>query len=245
MWMSEPMPVTTRIITADSGSSASWKSALKLPDETQVKTVCTTRRSSGTRPSIDQTAASDTRKDRIIAPHAAAEATPFPLRRPPKALIRNPTNANSGISGSIAAPLRPLSTSAPVSPFQLGERVGVERLAVTEQADDDGKAHRRFRGGDRHDEEHDDLAVRAAVHAAERDEREIDGVQHDLDRQQNRDQVAAHEHACRADAEQHGRQHEILLERRRRHCPPSFRASTTAPTIATRISTDVTSNANA
>ena len=38
--------------------------------------------------------------------------------------------------------------------------------------------------------------------AAERDERQVDGVQHDLDREQDRDQVAAQEHARRADREQ-------------------------------------------
>ena len=39
------------------------------------------------------------------------------------------------------------------------ERVGVERLPVPEQRDDDREADRRFGGGDGHDEEHDDLAV--------------------------------------------------------------------------------------
>ena len=45
----------------------------------------------------------------------------------------------------------------------------------------------RFRRGDGHDEEHDDLPVKAPQLPTERDEREVDGVQHDLDRQENRD----------------------------------------------------------
>src|SRR5205807_4016870 len=66
---------------------------------------------------------------------------------------------------------------------------------------------------------------------------------HDLDRQQNRDQVAADEHARRADRKQHRGEHEIVIERH--HQGSSRRASTTAPTIATRISTDVTSKGKA
>src|SRR5436190_2585065 len=172
--------------------------------------------------------------DNPIAPQATADATFLLLRRPPKALIRNPMSGSAGISSSIGT-----------SPLQLGERVGVQRLAVPEQADDDREADRRFRRGDGHHEEDDDLAVRGAVHAAERDEREIDRVQHDLDRQQDRDEVPAHEHACRADAEQHGREDQVVLDGSRHRCAPSLRASTTAPTIATRIRIDVTSNANA
>src|SRR5207244_409162 len=65
------------------------------------------------------------------------------------------------------------------------------------------------------------------------------------------------EHACRADGEEHRREHEVVVQRRHQGppggagaAPPrvedgSRRASTTAPTIATRISTEVTSNANA
>ena len=38
MWISEPMPVMTRIITDDSGSSRSVNAAVKSPDVIQVKT---------------------------------------------------------------------------------------------------------------------------------------------------------------------------------------------------------------
>ena len=64
------------------------------------------------------------------------------------------------------------------------------------------QADRRFGGGDGHDEERDDLAVHGPEVAADGDERQVDRVQHDLDRQQHRDQVAAQEHAGGADREQ-------------------------------------------
>ena len=87
-----------------------------------------------------------------------------------------------------------------------------------------------------------------AERAAEGDEGQVHRVQHDLDRQQDRDQVAAHEHAGRADREQNRREHQVVVERRHQRRPArafAARASTTAPTIATRISIDVTSNGNA
>src|SRR2546423_7650507 len=130
-----------------------------------------------------------------------------------------------------------------LSPSEARERVGVQRFAVAEQADHDREADGRFRRRHRHHEEHDDLAVRRAERPAERDERQVDGIQHDLDRQENRDQVAPHEHAGRADGEENRREHEVVIERHHHGC--SRRAITTAPTIATRMSTDVTSNANA
>ena len=49
--------------------------------------------------------------------------------------------------------------------------------------------------------------------AAERDERQVHGVQHDLDRQQDRDQVAPQEHAGRADGEQDRRHDQVVAER--------------------------------
>src|SRR3546814_7734007 len=55
--------------------------------------------------------------------------------------------------------------------------------------------------GRRHDhrEERQDLAVQVAVHPAERDEREVDGVQLELDRHEDHERVLADEHANRSE----------------------------------------------
>ena len=85
-----------------------------------------------------------------------------------------------------------------------------------------------------------------AERAAERDEREVHGVQHDLDRQQDRDQVAAQEHAGGADREEDRRQHQVVVERRpsarlrRRLAPSTHRAD-----HRDQNQDEVTSNANA
>src|SRR5262245_27530209 len=99
-----------------------------------------------------------------------------------------------------------------------------------------------FRRSHRHDEEHDDLSFNAAVLTAECDEREVHRVEHDLDRQQNRDQIPPQEHTRRADRKEHHGYKQVMSEGN--HDSPSRRASTTAPTIATRIRIDVASNGN-
>src|SRR4030095_13553405 len=109
---------------------------------------------------------------------------------------------------------------------------------------------RRFRRRHRHHEERDDLTVEIAGGTPEGDEREIHGVQHDLDRQQDRDQIAPQEHTCRADREEQRRQHEVIAQRNHRspsrppRAAPGGWARITAPTMATRIRIEVASNAN-
>src|SRR5215813_3244124 len=284
MWISEPMPVTMRIITDESGSSRSARSTLNSPDVIQVKADWTIGRSSTGSLTSPATATADTTNAATMAAHATAPDAPLLRRLPKLALMRKPRKGNSGISDSISARSPPRSASSALPhedtkctkntnlsctrsardlrdlrclreeeslnashlPLQRREAVGVQRLPMPEQTDHDRESHGRFRGGDRHDEEHDDLPVRRPERPAERDEAQVDGVQHDLDREQDRDEVAPDEHARGADRKQDRRQHEVMVQTdrsQRRHRGDSRRASTTAPTIATRISTDVTSNA--
>jgi len=44
MWISEPMPVMTRIISVDSGSSRSVTGTVKSPDVIHVQSVCSMTR---------------------------------------------------------------------------------------------------------------------------------------------------------------------------------------------------------
>src|SRR5688572_13403230 len=189
-------------------------------------------RDSGAIPTSCHTLIAETTNDAIIASDARPPDTPFGRRRPNRALTRKPASGNSGISASTRSPL------------ERCEGVGVERFAVAEQRDDDRQADGGLGGRDRHHEERDDLAVDIAAEPAEGDERQVHRVQHDLDRQENRDQVLAQEHARRAYREQDRRDDQVMTERDH-DCGPSRRASTTAPTIATRIRIEVASNANA
>src|SRR5688572_1278178 len=188
-------------------------------------------RCSGAIPTSCQTLSAATANDASMASDASPPDTPLGRRRPIVALTRKPISGKSGISASI-------------SPLERRERVGVERLAMAEERDDERQADGGFGGGDGHHEERDDLAVDVAAVAAERHERQVHGVQHDLDRQQNRDQVTAQEHAGRPDREKDRRDDQVVTERDHGSVS-SLRASTTAPTIATRMRIDVASKANA
>src|SRR5687767_9061077 len=189
-------------------------------------------RDSGAIPTSCQTPIAETTNDAIIASDASPPETPFGRRRPSMALTRKPTSGNSGISASTESPL------------EQRECVGVERFAVAEQRDHDRQADRGFGGRHRHHEEGDDLAVDIAAKAPEGDERQVHRVQHDFNRQQDGDQVLAQEHAGRADRKENRRDDQVMTERDHDN-GPSLRASTTAPTMATRIRIDVASNAKA
>src|SRR5712692_7778503 len=209
--MSDPIPVTTRIITDDSGSSRSVNPAVKSPDEIQVNTCPTIARESGGSATSRHTASSDTTKDPAIAPHATAPAAALLTRRPKLAFTRKPRSGRSGISSSITKMRQPIflcglcALRVPTSwrsPFEEHERFRVQRFAVAKQADDDREADGGFGGRHGHHEKDEDLAVGGAERAAEGHEGQVHRVEHDLDRQQDGDQVAPHEHAGGADREQ-------------------------------------------
>src|SRR5262245_14938447 len=185
--------------------------------------------------------------DASITIDARPPETLLGSRRPRVALTRNPANGSSGINASTVSSLvtqnsKSKTQTLPASPFERRKSVGIQRLAVSEERNDQREADRRLSRGHGHDEERDDLPVEVAGVAAEGDERQVHRVQHDLDRQKDRDQVLPQEHTGRADGKQRGRENQIVAQRN--HCSPSRRANTTAPTIATRINIDVASNAN-
>src|SRR5438034_7786673 len=98
------MPVTTKIITVESGSARREKATLKSPDAIQLKTSSTTAadESAGAR-TTDQAVTAEARNDAIIAPQATALAAALLIRRPRLALTRKPMKGSSGISSSSIA----------------------------------------------------------------------------------------------------------------------------------------------
>src|SRR6201996_2270159 len=80
-------------------------------------------------------------------------------------------------------------------------------------------------------------------HVRKGDEGKIDGVEHQLNRHEDADEIAFDKEGRNPDGEQHGGENEIRGDRNLcGHGYCSFRASTTAPRMATRIRTEVTSN---
>ena len=239
MWISEPMPVTTRIISADSGSRRSAKRHLKIARGDPGEDASADDRARSARsPTSCHDRRQPTRRTSASIASARRRRPETRLRQPPAretALIRNRRTGRSGISSSITRSL----------PLQRRERVRVERLAVAEQRNHDRQADRRFGRRDGHHEEHDDLPVdgrrvrgRTATNVRftafsmiSIDSRIVIRL-----RRRNTPAVPIANRTPRAPGSGSSGHH---VSRR------SFRASTTAPTIATRISTEVASNANA
>src|SRR6185295_9598323 len=103
--------------------------------------------------------------------------------------------------------------------------VGAVEVAVDQQHDREPDAD--LGGGDRDDEECEDLAGRRVQVRGECDEVDVHRVEHQLDAHEHEHAVAAGEHAVDADAEQHRGEDEELVEDHQ-----SLRAITTAPTSA-------------
>src|SRR6185437_1042958 len=124
--------------------------------------------------------------------------------------------------------------------------------AGAENCDDDGQSHCRFGCGHRHDEEHKDLAFDRMPLMCEGDKAEVDGVEHQLNGHEHRDDIALDEKAHHAERKKNGAEKQIpgnwdgMAEERMIHFPgclsPLFlRARGTAPRTAIRMSTEVTS----
>src|SRR3954470_6368359 len=199
MWMSEPMPVMTRIISDDSGSTRKASGIFRSSDAIHWKSVCWTKCPAA--PCAWSAAVTETANAPSIARHATPPDTLFGRRLPRKALRQKPRNGRSGISASM-------------SPLERRKRVGAERFAMPEERDHQREADRRLGRRDGHHEERDDLAVDGPQVAAHGHERDVHGVEHDLDRQQDRDQVAPQEDPRRADREQHAGQDQEVIQRR-------------------------------
>src|SRR5678810_1461888 len=104
------------------------------------------------------------------------------------------------------------------------------------------RADAGFGGGERHHEEGGHVTVGGAVVAGKRHEGEIDGIEHELDRHEDHEQVAAEQHAECADEEQDRAQIQIVMNSDRRH-QITFLARSTTPTMATSRMSEITSKA--
>src|SRR6185437_15568232 len=91
--------------------------------------------------------------------------------------------------------------------------IDVQGLSCAEESDDDGKTDGGLRGGDDHDKEDEDLPFDAMPHVREGDEGQVDGVEHQLNRHEDRDDVALDEEGANADREQDRCEDEVVSDR--------------------------------
>src|SRR5436190_21348767 len=172
----------------------------------------------------------ETRTPRMVT--VCAPARPICLPNRPATIA--PTSGAIGTTVSSAGE-RVVAMSC-CSALERVELVDGDGRARSEQHDEDGEADGRLRGGDGEDEEDEDLAghrigARLRVEVVrERDEVQVDGEQHQLDRHQQHDQVLAiEEDADHRQREQDRADGEVVAERdraeRHRRSPTGLTAS--------------------
>src|ERR1051326_1905768 len=123
--------------------------------------------------------------------------------------------------------------------------VHVDRLSMVEERDEDGEPDGCFRRRDRHHEKDKDESVKLVELTSVREERQIDGVHHELDGHEDGDAVLARENAADADRKENRAEDQKPL--RRNHGCTSGRAAarplnSSAPTIAASNRIDTISN---
>src|SRR5437763_12348614 len=119
-------------------------------------------------------------------------------KRPRTAAPASGARMMTASKASLCAPFIALSSSLESQRVRF---VNVERFAIAEDRDDDRQADGSFGGGDRHHDEDEQLAADVAEVARHRHQRQVDGVQHQLDPEEDGDGVALDEDADRADCE--------------------------------------------
>src|SRR6266511_2920917 len=127
-------------------------------------------------------------------------------RRPTRVLMAKPPSGSSGSSQTRR--IAPVAFRAS-SPLEQVDVVDAGRRALAEDGHQDAEADDHLGGGDHHHEEGQDLPVQVAVQLGEGDERQVDGVQHQLHAHEHHDGVAPDEHSGHADGEQQRRQHQV------------------------------------
>src|SRR4051794_2582682 len=192
MWMRAPMPVTNRHIVMLSGSARKPIPTLKLPAGIHVKSVWVRVRSCSDLPSRSMNTATLARKEPATAAVASQPALGSPSLRPATSWTRKPARGSAGMSQMT------LSTSAP----QHRDVVGGRARAPAHDGDDDAEADHDLGRCHHQDEEDRHLPADVVERLREADERDVDGVEHELDAHEHDDGVLADQQAGGTDGEQ-------------------------------------------
>src|SRR5579884_132619 len=186
-----------------------------------------------------------------------------PMRLPNSSSTAEPTSGSSGMIQTRSSRSRaltvwpPRSSTCARSALQEIDVVGRRALAAAEDRNDDRQSDRDLRGCDDQREEDEDLSADVVEHPREGHERQVGGVQHQLDAHEHHEDVAAQQQTDRADGEEQRGEHEVVVARHGHRAGTSSvssagasigggrwllrRASATPPTTAMTSSTAVSS----
>src|ERR1044071_149049 len=140
-------------------------------------------------------------------PTATVWITDLGSRRPSTRLISAPSSGTNGIQTRIGRPTDSEICWSMLVP-ERGEAVDLDVAATAEDRDDDREPDRRLGGGHGDHDQREGVRRHIAPHPREREQRDVGGVEHELDRHQDDQRVAADEHARDADQEHHGGEHQ-------------------------------------
>src|SRR4029077_10183829 len=202
MWISEPTPVISSTKHIDRASSCRPKSTCRPPTGTHENSVSWTHRASAWPPSMSANNPTPAAND------ASAAKQPS---RCPQASDRVPASSRIAAPASGRAVTSHTRVVMATLVFQQTGFVDRSRTAGAEDGHDDRESDHHLTRGDHHGVERHHLAVQMTVHAGERDEREVRGVEHQLDAHEHDNGVAAQQHSGRADREQQRRQVEVVV----------------------------------
>src|SRR4029453_6642068 len=179
--MRAPTPVMNSAMVIERGSARKPTSTCSRPTGIHSKRIWTKWRSSDGSPRSPPNTTSVAMKLPAHMSVASQPAPGSPSLRPKASRTRNPARGSAGSNQT---------ASSAGSTFEQGDAVGRGVGALAEQGDDDGQAHHHLGSGHHEHEHHDGLAAGVLQHAGERDERERDGVEYQLDAHEHHQRIA-------------------------------------------------------
>src|SRR6185312_15779785 len=117
--------------------------------------------------------------------------------------------------------------------------VHIQSLTRAEDGENNRQSHGGFGRCHHHHEEYENLSAHLVPMTGKGNERKVHRIEHQLNRHENGDDVALDEERRHANGEQNRAEDQVPGQWNHGR---SLRASTTAPMMAIRTSTDVTSN---
>src|SRR5687768_16827097 len=181
-WMRKLTPVTVSAMTAASGSQRRSTPISRGPMTAHVnRRTGSDRPPRGSATRSTKAAPADTKAMATAADPITPAARPN--RRPAARSTRAPASGAARMSG----------ISCTISPLEQGQIVDVGAVLAAEDRNDDGQSDGDLRGGDDHHEQDDDVPLNRSVHTGERDEGDVDGVEHELDAHEQHERVASHQ----------------------------------------------------
>src|SRR5579875_2667480 len=199
--MRNPTPVTISNITAESGSESSPKLMERLPEVNQSQGTTSETRWAAPTPSIEKKSARASANATSTTPQPITEMTTRGSMRPKRPSTTKPTSGASRMYG--------VRFSIATLALQRVQLVNVHVVARAEDRDDDRQPHHHLCCGHRQHQKDEHPALNRVEEVGEGDEREVDGVEHQLDGHKHDQWIAPDDDACRADGEEDGADRQI------------------------------------